>query len=296
MNSLEEINMRSVKNILTIIIFYFIVDIIGNKNDKSLIYILIWATRGYYMGRASFLDEEKGQQYFINKKCRFQNCFLTDNKTYFSDVRDFDVILFNVMILKDQQIILPSHRSENQKYVFISTEPPAFHPIRQRYNGFFNLTWTYKLDSDAFFRYLVVKNKYGELIGPRKKINWIDINDMEPINNNIKQKLQTKNIAAVWLASHCPTPSQREEYVAMLMVELHKYNLHIDVFGDCGYNNVKQCPKGRGKECPNLIESDYYFYLAFENSMSQDYVTEKLLTATKHFTVPIVYGGADYTR
>lgn len=293
---LEVINMRTLKNISKIIIFYFIVDITGNKKDNSLIYILIWATYGYFMGRASFLDEEKGQQYFIKKKCRFQNCFLTDNKTYFSDVREFDVILFNVMILTDERITLPSDRSENQKYVFISTEPPAFHPIPQRYNGFFNLTWTYKLDSDTFFRYIVVKNEYGELIGPKNEMNWKDINEMEPISKHIKQKLQNKNTAAVWLSSHCPTPSQREEYVKMLILELNKYNLKIDVFGDCGYNNIKQCPKGTGQECPNLIESDYYFYLAFENSMSPDYVTEKLLKATKYFTVPIVYGGADYTR
>lgn len=277
--------MRSLKNILT-----------KNKRRGSLFYILIWETYGYYMGRGSFLDNEKGQQYFINKKCRFQNCFLTDNKTYFSDVTDFDVILFNVMILKNQRNTLPTDRSKDQIYVFISTEPPAFHPIQPRYNDFFNLTWTYKLDSDTFFRYIIVKNKNGELIGPRKEMNWMNIDDMEPIDENIKQKLQSKNVAAVWLASHCPTPSQREEYVTVLILQLNKYNLNIDVFGDCGYNNKKQCPKGRGKECRNLIESDYYFYLAFENSMSDDYVTEKLLTATQLFTVPIVYGGADYTR
>lgn len=293
---LEDINTRFLKIILTIIIFYFIVDITGNKNGNPLIYILTWATYGYFMGRASFLDDEKGQQYFVNKKCRFQNCFLTDNKTQLSDVRDFDVILFNIMILKDEDITVPSDRSVNQRYVFISTEPPAYHHIPHRYNGFFNLTWTYKLDSDTFFRYIVVKNQYGKLIGPKIEMNWIDINDMEPITKIVKQKLQSKNVAAVWLTSHCPTPSQREEYVKVLMSELNKYNLRIDIFGDCGHNNIKQCPKGTGKECPNLIESDYYFYLAFENSMSQDYVTEKLLTATKHFTVPIVYGGADYNR
>ncbi|KAJ8728733.1 hypothetical protein PYW07_006429 [Mythimna separata] len=33
-----------------------------------------------------------------------------------------------------------------------------------------------------------------------------------------------------------------------------------------------------------------------ENSFDEDYVTEKLLTALQHNMVPIVYGGADYTR
>lgn len=36
-------------------------------------------------------------------------------------------------------------------------------------------------------------------------MNWMDINNMEPITKNIKQKLQSKNITAVWLSSHYPT-------------------------------------------------------------------------------------------
>jgi len=39
----------------------------------------------------------------------------------------------------------------------------------------------------------------------------------------------------------------------------------------------------------------YKFYLAFENSLCPDYVTEKFYRALDKEVVPIVYGGADYS-
>lgn len=293
MVTVEEIKIRRPKAQI-LLILYFVIDVAGNNKNSSLIYLLIWGT--YNIGLTSYLDKEKGQEYFTNKKCRYQNCFLTDNKTYFSDVRDFDVILINAMTFNDYYITLPTNRSMNQKYVFLSDEPPAIHPVPSHYNGIFNLTWTYKLDSDALFKYIIIKNKKGEVIGPKPNMNWMDVDDMEPTSERIKQRLKDKKIAAVWVASHCETPSQREEYVKRLITELYKYSLQIDIFGHCGNDNIDvQCAKGI-EECNSLIESEYFFYLAFENSMSEDYVTEKLLTATTHYTVPIVYGGADYTR
>ena len=43
-----------------------------------------------------------------------------------------------------------------------------------------------------------------------------------------------------------------------------------------------------------MLERDYKFYLAFENSICRDYVTEKFFKSMLYSTVPIVYGGADY--
>jgi hypothetical protein len=40
---------------------------------------------------------------------------------------------------------------------------------------------------------------------------------------------------------------------------------------------------------------NYFFYLSFENSFCPDYVTEKLYTAFETGTVPVVFGGANYS-
>lgn len=116
---------------------------------------------------------------------------------------------------------------------------------------------------------------------------------MKPISKYVKTKLQTKSKAAAWFVSNCCTPSHRELYVLRLRNELSKYKLEIDQYGKC---SVLQCHQSNMDECHAILESDYYFYLSFENSLHEDYVTEKVLTAVEHFSVPIVYGGANYTR
>jgi len=50
------------------------------------------------------------------------------------------------------------------------------------------------------------------------------------------------------------------------------------------------------EECYQMLEKRYRFYLSFENSLCTDYVTEKLYRALDHGVVPVVYGGADYSR
>lgn len=269
-----------------ILLMFFLNYVQGSEKDKSLIYILTWATS--HLTPAP--DSEKGQQYFINKKCFNQNCFLTNNQSYFNDIREFDVILFHAVIIHEPEIALPSARLDSQKYVFMSNEPSVLYPIASHYNGFFNYTFTYILHSDSPWRFFIVKNKEGEVIAPKHDVNWIDVNDMKSISDEIKLKLQNKTKAAAWFVSHCETPSQREVFVRKLNDELNKYTLRIDIFGDCG--NL-QCTN---EQCPVLVENDYFFYLVFENSMCIDYVTEKVLVATKHLAVPIVYGGANYSR
>lgn len=281
-------NLQGLKSVTMLIVFCIHLYIAEKKMNNSVIYILIWAAPHL----SPYSDPENGQQYFINHNCSFKNCFSTGNKSHFKDVRDFDVILFNTMTFNLLDTTRPSTRVDKQKYVFMSYEPPAMFSVPSRYNGYFNFTWTYRLDSDATLRYLIIKNEKGEVIGPKKEMHWMDFKDMRPISEEIQSKLQNKKKAAAWFVTKCDTPGRREVYVLRLNDELRKYQLNIDIFGPCG---DLECTK-HDEKCHDMLESEYYFYLAFENSMCEDYVTEKLLAATNHFTVPIVYGGANYTR
>jgi alpha-1,3-fucosyltransferase len=41
---------------------------------------------------------------------------------------------------------------------------------------------------------------------------------------------------------------------------------------------------------------NYKFYLSFENSVCRDYISEKFWKALNNNIVPVVLGGADYSR
>ena len=68
----------------------------------------------------------------------------------------------------------------------------------------------------------------------------------------------------------------------------------VDIYGKCG---PYKCTNKPGIfPCDPNIYTEYKFYLAFENSICQDYVTEKLFNTMIYPIVPIVLGGADYTK
>ena len=43
-----------------------------------------------------------------------------------------------------------------------------------------------------------------------------------------------------------------------------------------------------------MLETNYRFYLSFENSLCKDYVTEKFFKPMKYDVIPIVFNGADF--
>jgi len=54
--------------------------------------------------------------------------------------------------------------------------------------------------------------------------------------------------------------------------ELSKY-IDVDIYGKCGEFSCD-----RNRDCfSDVAEADYFFYLSFENSFCDDYVTEKLM-------------------
>lgn len=259
------------------------------EKQDDVVYMLLWSGGHTSIEDMPFSIMPYGRAAFINRNCTYNNCYMTDDASYFNDILKFEVILFNVLYTK-HDLELPHTRSESQTYVLVGLEPAGIHKVNVKMNKFFNIAWTYKLDSDVVFPYIAIKNECDDIIGPKKNMHWIDIKDMNETSLYVKNKLRKKRIAAAWFASNCDAPNGRLDFVRLLHRELEKYGQRVDTYGMCG--NM-WCP---GDECYAVIESTYYFYLAFENSFSEDYVTEKILTALEHFVVPVVYGGANYTR
>lgn len=284
--------MREEKNDL--IIFYIIlmlnIFIIESENIKKsgLIYILIWTRR--YM--EPFIYMHTRRKSFKMMNCEFQNCYIIDRSDFFGDMTDYDAILFNAIDVK-AGMNLPEIRSDNQLYIFVSTESVLNYPTFDDFNWFFNYTWTYKLNSDIIFPYVIVRDKSGKVIAPKEYVHWMDTTKMKALNESIKERLKNKTSAAAWFVSNCAAVNERIDFVRLLREVLTSYNLDVDIYGSCGDS---YCPRVSMDDCLVKLESDYYFYFSFENSFSDDYVTEKLLTALGHFAIPVVYGGANYTR
>lgn len=189
---------------------------------------------------------------------------------------------------------LPNERAENQKYILVSTKSSTAYPITDRYNNFFNWTWTYKLDSDINFSYIVIRDKHNKKnFGPKKEMFWMDGDNIGRIIKKIKRKFKNKSQAAAWIVSNCDTVSRHGSDIKKLKKELHKHKHVVDIFGPCGN---KKCSHNRIQNCFALLESKYYFYLAFEDSIAEDYVTNQLLTGLYHYAVPVVFGGANYSK
>lgn len=219
---------------------------------------------------------------------------MTQNRYKFGfDLSKFDAIIFNEQSLKRvKEPDLLANRWYHQKYIFLNTESSDSQPIcNPLYDGYFNWTATYKLNSDISFSYLLIRDMNGDVVGPKVDVTWLqnmsEFNDLKSL-----QMFKERTKAAAWFVSHCHTRSKRENYAKKLKYELNKLNLDLDVCGKCG---TLTCPK-INRSCDDLLKNTYYFYLALENSFAEDYITGKVITALLSDVVPVLYGGADYSR
>lgn len=159
-----------------------------------------------------------------------------------------------------------AHRPSIQVWVYATQESPihAGHFYRDR--NIINLTMTYLEKSDVLLMY----------------------GDIEPGSymggfNGSRNYLHGKSKTAAAIISNCKAKS-RLKYVKALAK-------HIDIviFGKCG---TKLLCRG----CWEQLRP-YKFYLAFENTVCVDYVTEKFYdTGLGHGMVPVVLGGANYSN
>ena len=136
---------------------------------------------------------------------------------------------------------------------------PPFRRIISR-PGFFNLTATFRNDSDFPIPYFHTYRRNTTC------------NNCLPDSTLLNKK--TKHI--IWFVSHCQTLSKRERYVRKL-----SKHISIDIYGACG----KKTSCGRDKrhdKCAQNMTAQYKFYFAAENVICKDYFTGKF---KKYFMV-----------
>ncbi|XP_053987777.1 alpha-(1,3)-fucosyltransferase C-like [Hylaeus volcanicus] len=251
-----------------------------NATKKILFWNTMFNNEMFYMGKGD-----------IFRDCPVNNCYATHARD-FADLLDFDAVLFhgNEIDLED----MPAKRSTRQWYVFVNLESPANRPLASPFfEDYFNTTMTYRLDSDVVWTYGTVKDATtDQIVAPLRNTSWEKFynfsGDQEEdlADASLLAAIRGKTKPVAWFVSNCKAKSGREEYVREL-----SSHISVDIYGDCGQYS---CP--RSVNCfKTVAEPDYFFYLSFENSFCQDYVTEKLYNAFSYNVVPIVYGGANYS-
>ena len=142
---------------------------------------------------------------------------------------------------------------------------------------------TYRQDSD-------IVHDYGRYI-PRRLSS--DVRDrqladfyLSPKDNrstyNVTNEFRTRRNRILWFVSNCKTRTLRHK-IANELRQLYP----MDEYGQCSSSK-----KSAGRASTETFEKllfQYKFYLAFENSDCQDYVTEKAFyNALAHGSIPIV--------
>ena len=215
-----------------------------------------------------------------------QDCvYMKRNPENLDQYRRTHVVLFNSHYIKLGD--LPPDRPSNQLWIVRLSESPTRTNVKtlehMRYH--FNGTISYMLNSNI--KWLLAKFSWTEDTSDR---SHPQMETDQAARTNLEKKISGKTRLVAWFVSHCKTPSQRERYVE----ELSKH-ISVDVFGRCG-NLTCSSSSGSHNKCDRMLDSNYKFYLAFENSLCEDYVTEKFYRMFQIDIVPIVLGAADYGR
>ncbi|KAK4010384.1 hypothetical protein OUZ56_019528 [Daphnia magna] len=236
-----------------------------------------------------------GREPFVLAKCRFTNCMTTDDRSL---LNQSDALIFHPNDYNASD--LPSIRNPDQRYIFLYYEaltteryrlPIFYDPLP----NFFNWTMTYRRDSDVHSThpYGIIRRKPSSRVGivlpdplPAGTSDPGALLHIQTDSSRYYAASANKTKWVAWFTSSCVTPGGREVFFR----QMAQY-VPIDIYGACG---SLKCGPEKGNECDMALKT-YKFYIAAENSICPDYVTEKLYRALGAGTVPIVYGGADYS-
>ncbi|KAK8389347.1 hypothetical protein O3P69_008826 [Scylla paramamosain] len=231
--------------------------------------------------------------------------FSLDHKALFTA----DAVVFEAGGFQPYLKNLP--RPNSQRWVWVSVESPIsdvgrihLNSVRaSRMSSFINWTMTYHSGSDivAFYGYFLSRNATVRPLRPNLMSEHgtavhqvreaLDRGDtlQDVMGDSWRTFVQRPRVVA-FMTSHCFTYSRREQYVD----ELQKY-IKVDRYGSC----LKRKCGNRYQPITcweNILSKNYSFYMSMENSLCNEYATEKLYLALVYKMVPVVWGGSEYDK
>ncbi|XP_030623819.1 alpha-(1,3)-fucosyltransferase 7 [Chanos chanos] len=204
-----------------------------------------------------------GQSYSLEgdvcwEKYGISHCQLVDNRSLYNNS---DFVVFHHHELKLRREKLPTHlpRPPTQRWIWLSLEAPENCGDLRPLGGYFNLKMSYRRDAD-------ITIPYGKVIERGE----------DPIDFSIPKN---KSILACWVVSNYQYQHKRTAVYEKL-----KKVIPVTVYG-----HAMRKPLTKSSLIPTI--SKCYFYLAFENTESADYITEKLWrNSFQAGAVPVVLG------
>lgn len=196
-------------------------------------------------------------------------CYMTEGH------RDNDsgVVIFHAPYVSH----IPPVKQPGQIWIFHSLEPPWLHNTDlKQWKRLFNWTISNRRDADILYTY----SKFEK----RKDSNVSREITMSEHSRSVDVwSTKTKDIA--WMVSHCSTSGKRDDYVKIL-----KSYTRVDIYGKCG---SAVCSRDIMESCLR----PYKFYLAFENALCIDYVTEKSFGryTANETVIPVTRGTLNYS-
>lgn len=186
--------------------------------------------------------------------------FTTDRKYY----EKASIVIFHMPTIDINNQLLVLKKLPFQKWVFWSMECELNYPSHydNKILNLFDTFATYKFSSDVPVPYI-----YKEFKDTLKKL----------------PKLKSENCFINAFISSSINNSEREEYLKELMsyLKIHSYGKF--------QNNIKLIDDRGGSTKAETI-AKYKFTIAFENSIAEDYVTEKFFDPLEVGSVPIYLG------
>ncbi|XP_074496807.1 alpha-(1,3)-fucosyltransferase 4-like [Sebastes fasciatus] len=218
-------------------------------DSDSVVTLLVWT---HPFGRYRKLPD-------CLKLYHIDGCALTDDERAYP--RADAVLIHHRDLVTGAADLPPEPRPNAQKWIWMNYESPAHTTELWRFEDVFNLTMTYRTDSDVFL-------PYGYLV-PRGGLSRTQRNPPRP------------HLLA-WVVSNWSESHTR----VVFYHELRRY-IPVDVFGRAGQPIPED--SGTGVQVRKLLRR-YQFYLSLENSQHTDYITEKLWNALQAGSVPVVLG------
>ncbi|XP_056289213.1 alpha-(1,3)-fucosyltransferase 7 [Pseudoliparis swirei] len=190
---------------------------------------------------------------------RIPRCRLVAQRSLFPSA---DVVVFHnrELALGHHKLPLNLSRPQGQRWAWMCLEAPTHNDKLWQYANIFNMTVTYRRDAD-------IPIPYGELLPEETEGHLVE---EVPVN---------KSFLVCWVVSHYRSHHRRSKVYKELNAAVP-----VKVYG-----RWTKSPLSSKALLPTI--SRCYFYLALENSVSKDYITEKLWrNAFQGGAVPVVLG------